>query len=398
MKATCSPVSPASDIGLLGMWMTCNYGAVLTSYALYRVLENMGKNVTLLDFSYTDRQKDSETVFRKFLVQEGLSVTSMHNLENAYVFNDHFDTFMVGSDQVWNQGFLGHLFFLDFAKGEKRKIAYGPSMAEQNKPQKKCLKKNKLLLKRFDAVSVREKSLIGYLRRYFDCDSTWVIDPVFLLTKNQWMQLPRQTIKENIPIVSYILDPTDTKRSLLLDISSKIGKPLLNMIDIQKEEINNYKLLNLPNTIEETTLYDWIDNIARCQYFITDSYHGICFALIFNKPFICINNSLRGSGRFHSLLGLLNLQYRMLPENAFELPEGFLLDIDYNVINSILKPEIDRSKQWLLNSLTINRSTDLEKYSRKSEKRLTKRPPSYWKLCYRRTKKMLTGIYHRFIH
>ena len=44
------------EVGLLGVWMTCNYGAVLTSFALYRLLEQMGKSVSLIDFSFTERQ------------------------------------------------------------------------------------------------------------------------------------------------------------------------------------------------------------------------------------------------------------------------------------------------------------------------------------------------------
>ena len=49
---------PRAEVGLLGVWMTCNYGAVLTSFALYRLLEQMGKSVSLIDFSFTERQKD----------------------------------------------------------------------------------------------------------------------------------------------------------------------------------------------------------------------------------------------------------------------------------------------------------------------------------------------------
>ncbi len=57
---------PRAEVGLLGVWMTCNYGAVLTSFALYRLLEQMGKSVSLIDFSFTERQKDPATVFRNF--------------------------------------------------------------------------------------------------------------------------------------------------------------------------------------------------------------------------------------------------------------------------------------------------------------------------------------------
>lgn len=85
----------------------------------------MGKSVSLIDFSFTERQKDPATVFRKFLVRERISTTPLHSLDYAYHLNDQFDTFMVGSDQVWNQGFMGHFFFLDFARGRNGKSPTG---------------------------------------------------------------------------------------------------------------------------------------------------------------------------------------------------------------------------------------------------------------------------------
>lgn len=128
-----------------------------------------GRKCPCLIFPIPDRQKGTCTVFRKFLAQEKLSIIPMHNLDHAYYMNDHFDTFMVGSDQVWNPGFLGSLFFLDFAKGEKRKIAYGPSMARHDKPSERYLRKISRLLKRFDPISVREQGMVDHLRQHFGC-------------------------------------------------------------------------------------------------------------------------------------------------------------------------------------------------------------------------------------
>lgn len=384
------------DIGLLGMWMTCNYGAVFTSYALYRVLEQMGHGVALLDVSYDDRQKDQETVFRKFLAQEKISIVPMSNLDEAYHLNDRFHTFMVGSDQVWNDGFMGHLFFLDFAKGEKRKIAYGPSMGQQDKPSKKYLGKNTRLLKRFDAVSVREQSLVNHLRKHFNCESTWVMDPVFLHAKTDWLKLTHH-VDEQVTgsVVSYILDPSESKRQLLMDVSTQLDAPLLNMIDIQKPEVNNYELLNLPNTLKEATLYDWLSNIANCKYFVTDSYHGICFALIFNKPFICIDNPLRGSERLLSLLTLLNHQNRILPESTEKLPAHLPVEIDYQPINETMSQQVELSRQWLKEALNKTRPASLEEYNKTTEQALTRRPPSKWLRLKRRGRRFLARIYHK---
>lgn len=387
---------PRAEVGLLGVWMTCNYGAVLTSFALYRLLEQMGKSVSLIDFSFTERQKDPSTVFRQFLVRERISTLTVHSLDYAYHLNDQFDTFLVGSDQVWNQGFMGHFFFLDFARGEKRKIAYGPSMGQLTTPSRKYLKKTAMLLKRFDAVSVREKPMVEHLERHYGCASTWVMDPVFLLGREHWEELARKTRPESRGrIASYILDPTAEKRSLLLDASARLGLPLLNMVDIQKAEVDNLKKLDLPNTMKEATLYEWISNILHCEFFITDSFHGVCFALIFNKPFFCINNPMRGSGRFHSLLNLLRLQDRMLPEHSGTLPENARFTMDYDSINAILEPEISRSREWLRQAFSGERDAALEAYSRLTEKKLTRRPPSRWGRLKKRARKELAKVYHR---
>lgn len=206
------------------------------------------------------------------------------------------------------------------------------------------------------------------------------MDPVFLHSREQRLKLAQPAEGAGNSVVSYILDPTESKRKLLLDISSRLEAPLLNMVDIQKKEINNRELLNLPGTMEEATLNDWLGNIAHCKYFITDSYHGVCFALIFNKPFICIDNPLRGSGRFISLLELLHLRDRMLPEHADRIPDGTSLEMNYETINQILQAHMEQSGQWLLDALSKKRPEALEHYNRSTEKKLTRKPPTRWQL------------------
>lgn len=140
------------------------------------------------------------------------------------------------------------------------------------------------------------------------------------------------------------------------------------MVDIQKKEVDNLGRLNLPNTMKEATLYEWLGNILHCEFFITDSFHGVCFALIFNKPFLCINNPMRGSGRFHSLLNLLRLQDRMLPEDAEALPENVPLTMDYAPVNELLEQKISQSREWLQQAFSGERDATLEEYSRLTEK------------------------------
>lgn len=56
----------------------------------------------------------------------------------------------------------------------------------------------------------------------------------------------------------------------------------------------------------------WLYNIKNCRYMVTDSFHGACFAIIFNKPFICVANRERGISRFESLFDMLGLSSRLV--------------------------------------------------------------------------------------
>ena len=85
---------------------------------------------------------------------------------------------------------------------------------------------------------------------------------------------------------------------------------------------------------------------------MTDSFHGVCFAIIFNKPFVCIVNPERGASRFESLLGTLGLENRLLGrgEDVNQRPELFEA-VDYATVNQKLRAEAERSKVWMQNAL-----------------------------------------------
>ena len=67
---------------------------------------------------------------------------------------------------------------------------------------------------------------------------------------------------------------------------------------------------------------NWLRGFVDAKLIITDSFHACVFAIIFNKPFICIGNNERGMTRFNSLLDLFGLQHCLLNENqSFEIPK-----------------------------------------------------------------------------
>ena len=83
---------------------------------------------------------------------------------------------------------------------------------------------------------------------------------------------------------------------------------------------------------------------------MTDSFHGMAFAILFNKPFIVIGNKERGLERFISLLKMFNLSSRLI--NNVECVKVLMeTQIDFAPVNAKLEAMRAVSLNFLRNGL-----------------------------------------------
>ena len=96
---------------------------------------------------------------------------------------------------------------------------------------------------------------------------------------------------------------------------------------------------------EHMIVEDFLYYVVNCKYMITDSYHGMCFSIIFNKDFLCLRNVMRGKARFESLQKQIGLK----DENFIDESEKreFIPSIDYSKINKNLKSLSEKGTEWL---------------------------------------------------
>lgn len=103
-------------------------------------------------------------------------------------------------------------------------------------------------------------------------------------------------------------------------------------------------------TVSDLDVTDWLFYFKHADIVITDSFHGTCVAMLFEKPFYAITNPQRGADRFISLLTDFDLMshYVTNPDKigAQELPE-----IDYGEVNRKLAAKRQESFAWLKNAL-----------------------------------------------
>ena len=80
------------------------------------------------------------------------------------------------------------------------------------------------------------------------------------------------------------------------------------------------KALNYTTTLcDEFYVEEWLNAFFTAKMVIVDSFHGVVFSIIFNKPFWVIGNAKRGNARFSSLLKLFELDDRLVNPDNYSL-------------------------------------------------------------------------------
>lgn len=370
-------------IGILTHPLRFNYGGILQNFALQHVLKSLGHEVYTIDwnddksfvymllsyvkrvfFHYVLGKKHISTNFyinltrkqfldinennQKFIdknINKTEYISSISNL--ARVNRMHFDAIVVGSDQVWLEQFVPTMY-LDFLNQDVLRIAYAASFGKSEWTyNKKNTNIAKYLAKKFKAISVREESAVELCERYLNVSATWVLDPTLLLTAKQYNQV-LDALNDFTPktpyLFTYILDDSPIKRKISNKVREKKCLAVYEMSTRESSETGRQKV---------PSVYSWLYGIKNANFVVTDSFHGMVFSIIYNKPFLVIGNEERGMARFSSLLGMFNLQNRMVSaseSNIEHIIEG-LADINYTEVNALLGNARKCSNEFIIKSL-----------------------------------------------
>lgn len=359
-------------VGLVSNWYAGNFGGSLTQYALYHTIRDMGFSVLMIErpADATDKAsiKTVEEIYKEFPYPSFAVSKQYSTKEQMRALNNVCDRFVVGSDQLFQYTLycdLGKFVTLDWVDDTKHKIAYAASYGHDHMwGDKNILTEMAYFIKKFDFFSVREKSGVEITKKYFGVDAECVLDPVFLCNTKYYDELidkSDRTLPEHY-IASYILDPDSNKYSVISLIKSALKMPeeVYSELGYAPDYVKPLKNLN----IVQLKMEERLQSIKHCDFFVTDSFHGTCFAIIFKKQFVSVLNTNRGGSRFQSLLSMLHLEHRLV-KSADEIPNNPKLfePINYNEVYKILKNEKIRCRKLLrsaLSSTEIKPKTDYD--------------------------------------
>ena len=291
-KAVDYGINRRFDIGYVGWWYGQNYGSALTNYALHETLVTMGKTVLMLEWPTKEKATGPfpDTHTRRF-ARRHYETSLRETYDNLDRFNYHCESFILGSDQLWNYYSVkenGNYFFLDFVHPGKRKIAYATSFGHSTSffPKERQLEISQYL-QQFTAISVREKDGIDICRDTFGVHAVQTLDPVFICDISAYEKAIKDAeVSEKEPyILAYILNPTEEKRHALLKASQKLHLPLKVILDGQENYDANRNAMNLGDSVLGTIgIEDWLYYFKHTQFVLTDSYHGLEYSAVAEPP------------------------------------------------------------------------------------------------------------------
>ena len=372
-------------IGIITLQLDTNYGGILQAYALQTVLRNLGHDPIILNrkwrvyshrllnfIVYWRHRLDSrkewipsnrdydivEMHTRKFIkcyIKRSKRLYSTKALRR-YVRWHKVDACIVGSDQVWRYLYSGPVignYYLDFTHDLPiKRMAYAASFGIDewdypNKDEQLCAS----LAKKFDAVSVRERSGVETCREHLGVDAIHLIDPTLLLPRTTYENL---VVKANVPLSEgdmfcYILDHNLEIDTLTKSISQTLGLKAFYVEPNAVMEKNNNNSPRAKDCIVPP-VECWLRAFMDAKLVITDSFHGCVFSIIFNKPFWVVGNIKRGMARFNSLLELFGLQNRMISINNTKSID-FMQSIDWENVNVRKVEMVSEALRFLINNL-----------------------------------------------
>lgn len=353
-----------------------NFGAILHNFAMLKYLNGTSAATAemlnyvpdaFVDFDYLNpenyylklQQDDDAKLFsniktdfsiryQKFedFKEKYIPITTKKYLGSNSVSNiENYDTVIAESDVIWRPNFFGGQFDPTFFMYQPtfknmNKIAYAPSAANDhfNSEQKANFKK---LTRDINFISTRESySVTNFSKLTNRTDIIQVVDPVFLIDKQ---------IYDNIASTSQVAIPN---KYLLIYLPVDDNLKLVSQA-VEYARKNNLEIIELSNKVRQRNhrvLYnlgpeDFLALIKGTNIVFTNSFHGICFSIIYQKDFYGFTRE--NPGKVKDICDQLNLSSRYFVNDQLIEQSS----INYNSVYKLLERNIQSSITWLNNAL-----------------------------------------------
>ena len=357
---------------------TTNYGAVLQAYALQQSILSTGAENTLLDYRRNDnkltcfhfvnfikdpvkwaknvasqlvglfnlraisKKKKSFLQFEKTHLSSSKCYTTIDGLKKD---PPEADVYFTGSDQVWRFS-EGEKFieacYLNFGQRNVRKCSYAASMEKMNytDEQKAHVRE---WLGSFSKISLREQSAADYINSITGYSTCRVLDPVFLLQKEQWLKISKPREIKGPYILCYQVQSAPRMQEIVNQLKMATGYRTVAVLPYAT------KWIKTDDALYDVSPQEFLYLMSKAEIVVAASFHGVAFGMEFGK--VVYGTSRDGySERIKGIMDLLGAGDFYISEKSI-IPNASDYPID--LVNKRLFEERGVSKSYLLECLKM---------------------------------------------
>ena len=359
-------------IAILSMQRIVNYGSVLQAYSLRKILEDVTNGeVAYLDIETEPALESRKTIpdhvdyaaeaaYPSGILQKGkrwliarLSARNKHLIKKfmneelgltGKANDEAYDFAVVGSDEVFNHKNGVCLQLHGEVTQAKRVISYAAScgsactedIAEKDKSRVRTA------MRRFLALSVRDKATEKYVSALYDGDVTRHLDPVLVGDLSKRVPKP---VHLNRYLLVYAYGQRIRTAEEINAIQAFAKKKGLKTVAMGGSQF--WCDLYIP-----AAPMRMLDYFYHADYVVTDTFHGAIFSIINKKKFAAIARKTNRA-KLVGLLEDLSLTDRLL-ETVSDLEKTLVAEIDYDAVGEILERERQRTRNYLKEHLCIS--------------------------------------------
>lgn len=355
-------------IGIINHWMGNNYGVPLLSYALLKKTQELGYDAEMVSWLPDEvRHPWKVSMIKKtglihYILRLGYfsvfimprhfgfsrfrkklkSGTKQYTDATFPEIANDYDKIIVGGDQMWNCkiNYFNENNFLPFIKEKERKVVYAASLAQDNM-REGFEDEFRRLASGFGYITTRERRAKEIIEEITGLQAPRVADSAFLMTAEEWSNVAEEVkaAKDQKYIFVYQVQQDKVVAKLAEKVAKEKGLKVIYCPFPLKKQIS---CIRKPYMSPEK----WLYCVKNAEYVITDAFHGLVFAIIFNRKF-AVEISAYGKdvhSRITNLLELFGLENRL-----FSKIEDIDIDapIDYNRVNEIIAEDRENAMTHL---------------------------------------------------
>ena len=335
-------------VGILTFHRATNYGTALQAFATEKGIKKLGVDTEIIDYrpEYIERTlkvrklrnakslKEILSIIVNAVLYPGMAKRKAESFKRFFSLMDvskkvclttdevaqtalEYDAVLSGSDQLFNRNITGDdmTYFLPFE--HRRKLSFASSFGERSLTKER-VGEIAPFFSDFDALSVREKTAQDILLNIKSVnpdakDATSVLDPTFLLSKDDWNEYARDNLK--LPKDGYILTYYMIETELLCKITNELQKRTgLKVVNIKPSK--KQVVLHQGKNLAYAGPAEFLACYKNASYVVTNSFHGTAFAINYGVPFFTSKLPVSMAGEVNSRLSdiceLFDISHRFL--------------------------------------------------------------------------------------